>query len=136
MKSKYIMFWYLTKILKYTSTFKKYIIFITFFPLPFSAPSNHHTVAHVHESFFFFAQSLHPLTAPTSSQLFFIYESVSISQALSLIFTYFVVVVLFFLNLNFYFTSIKGFWPYNIFLSWNYFNNFFIIIFAKICICI
>ena len=44
------------------------LIFIVFFHLVFSPlmplpPSNHHTVAHVHESFFFFAQSLHPLTS-------------------------------------------------------------------------
>ena len=44
-----------------------------FFPLVFSSlklpsPSNHHTAAHVHESFFLFSQSLYPLTSsPLSS---------------------------------------------------------------------
>ena len=50
-------------------SFFKYIIFIIFFPLPFCPlislpPSNHHTIVHVHESFFFFAQSFHTLTSP------------------------------------------------------------------------
>ena len=43
-----------------------------FFPLPFSPltpppPSNHHTVVHVHESFFLFAQSLHPHSPPPAA---------------------------------------------------------------------
>ena len=42
-----------------------FFFFIIFFPLPFSSlmptpPHNHHTVVHVHESFFLFAQSLYP----------------------------------------------------------------------------
>ena len=54
-----------------------------FFPLPFSAlillsPSNHHTVVHIHESFFLFAQPLHPLTSQCSCHLLSIYESVPI----------------------------------------------------------
>ena len=32
-------------------------------PLCPPLPSSHHTVIHVHESFFFFVQSLHPLTS-------------------------------------------------------------------------
>ena len=36
---------------------------ITYSPLMPPLPSNHHTVVHVHESFFLFAQSLHPLTS-------------------------------------------------------------------------
>ena len=59
------------------SLFKSYL-FVYFnlyciFPSPFSPfilppPSNHHlhSVAHVNESFFLFAQSLHFLTSPTS----------------------------------------------------------------------
>ena len=46
-------------------------------PLYTPRPTNHHTVVHVHESFFLFAHSLHPLTfCPTSCHLFSIYESV------------------------------------------------------------
>ena len=46
-------------------------IFILLFPLHFSplinpSPRNRHTVAHVHESFSLFAQSLHPLTLPST----------------------------------------------------------------------
>ena len=46
-----------------------YLILIAFFPLPFSpliplSSSNHHTVVHVHESFFLFAQSLHLQPSP------------------------------------------------------------------------
>ena len=48
-------------------------------PLYTPPPSNHHTIVHVHESFFLFAQSLHPLTTPTSCHLFSIYKSVSVS---------------------------------------------------------
>ena len=45
-------------------------LFYCMFPLPFSPltlplPCNHHTVVHVHESFFLFAQSLHSLNAPS-----------------------------------------------------------------------
>ena len=48
------------------------LIFIIFFPLPFISlipppPSNHHTVAHVHESSFLFAQSLHLLISSSIS---------------------------------------------------------------------
>ena len=47
---------------------KPNLIFIVFLPLPFSplilpSPSSHHTLVHVPESFFLFAQSLHPLTS-------------------------------------------------------------------------
>ena len=61
--------------------FKSFEIFIVFFPLPFSPfilppTSNHHTVVHVHESFFLFAQSLHP--SPRHSCQPVLYESVSI----------------------------------------------------------
>ena len=48
-------------------------------PLYLPPPSNHHTVVHVHESFFLFAQSLHPLTShPLAVILLSIYESVPI----------------------------------------------------------
>ena len=48
------------------------LIFIVFFPLPFSPlhpppTRNHHTDVHVHESFFLFVESLHPLTSPPTS---------------------------------------------------------------------
>ena len=48
-------------------SFKKNLLY--FFPLSFSPlisppPSNHHTIVHVHESFFLSAQSLNPLTSP------------------------------------------------------------------------
>ena len=55
---------------------------IAFFPLPFRPlylPSNHHTVVHVHESFFLFAQSLHPVPFPLLAVILLsIYDSVSI----------------------------------------------------------
>ena len=47
-----------------------FLNFIVVFPLPFSPlipphpPGNHNTVVLVHESFFLFAQPLHPLTVP------------------------------------------------------------------------
>ena len=42
-----------------------YCIFpITIYP-PYIPPPNHHTVVHVHESLFFFVQSLLPLPSPT-----------------------------------------------------------------------
>ena len=70
------------------------VLFLLYFPLPFNPliplyplppppipsppPCNHHTVVHVHESFLFFARSLHPwLPLNKSCQLAF-YESVSI----------------------------------------------------------
>ena len=45
------------------------LIFIVFFPIPYSPllfppASNHHTVVHVHESFFLFAQSFHCFASP------------------------------------------------------------------------
>ena len=47
--------------------FSHYHLLLLWPPLP----SNHHTVAHVHEPFFLFAQSLHLLTMPpTSCHLF------------------------------------------------------------------
>ena len=62
------------------------LIFIAFFShyqwvsLYPPVPSNHHTVGHVQESFFFFVQPLHLLTypLPTSCHLLSIYESVSV----------------------------------------------------------
>ena len=55
-----------------------------FFPLLFSSlialhPRNHHTVVHVHESFFLFAPSLHPLTSLPYQQLSFCTLSMSLS---------------------------------------------------------
>ena len=46
--------------------FSFYLKLYCIFPLPLvplyaPSPSNHHTVVHVHESFFLFAQSFHPL---------------------------------------------------------------------------
>ena len=60
------------------------LIFIVFFfhyhltPLYSPPPSNHHTVVHDYESFFLFAQSLHPIPhpVPLAVTLLFIYESV------------------------------------------------------------
>ena len=48
-----------------------FMYFIVFFPLPFVPLKlhNHHTVVYVHESFFLFAQSLHPLTPPPVPQI-------------------------------------------------------------------
>ena len=45
--------------------FKQYFftLFIPLIPLPTSYRHNHHTVVHTHESFFLFAQSLHPLNS-------------------------------------------------------------------------
>ena len=40
------------------------IFFLIFSPFTPPSPSNPHTVVHVHESFFLFAQSLHPLLSP------------------------------------------------------------------------
>ena len=48
------------KIFKFLLYFFHYHL-VPLFPTP---PSSHHTVVHVHESFFLFAQSLHPLTSP------------------------------------------------------------------------
>ena len=44
-----------------------FIVFSNYCLSPFypPIPHSHHTVAHVHESFFFFAQSLHPQTHTT-----------------------------------------------------------------------
>ena len=58
-----------------------FILFSVFFHyhcLPLYFPSNnHHTVVHVHESFFLFAQSLHFLnSSPLTVSLLSIYESV------------------------------------------------------------
>ena len=59
----------LSGVLTQLKTFYLFICII-FFPLPFIPlilPSlhNHHTVVHVHKSFFLFAQSLHPHCPPT-----------------------------------------------------------------------
>ena len=52
--------------------FNIYIFFNAFFPLPYmplilptSSTCYHHTIVHVHESFFLFAQFPHPLTTPS-----------------------------------------------------------------------
>ena len=64
------------------SSFSKFNL--VFFPLPFipfirPSPSNYHSVVHVHESFFLFAQSFHPLmTPPLAVCLFSLCESVPI----------------------------------------------------------
>ena len=55
----------LNKIILFSKSHLKKLIFIVFFSSPFSpfilpTPSNHHTVVHVHESFFLFARLLHP----------------------------------------------------------------------------
>ena len=64
--------------------FVLFVLILLFFhyhlvPLYFPPLSNHHTVVHVHESFFLFAQSLYPLTStPLAVILLSIHESVSI----------------------------------------------------------
>ena len=55
-----------------TLTLYFYLVFIVFFPLPFTPltpppPSNHHTVVHVHESFFLFSSIPLPLTSHPST---------------------------------------------------------------------
>ena len=45
-----------------------------------SPTSNHYIAVHVHESFFLFAQSLHPQSPPLAVILFSIYGSVHIFQ--------------------------------------------------------
>ena len=72
------------------SFFFKFNLYCTF-PLPFSllippSPSSHHTVVHVHNSFFLFAQSLHPLTPPPLAVIC----SPSMSQSLFCLFIQFV----------------------------------------------
>ena len=61
-------------------------IFITIYLVPLypPAPSNYHIVVHIHESFFLFAQSLHP---PTSCSLQLSSSSPSMSPS-----TYFLLV--------------------------------------------
>ena len=64
---------------------KHFFLFLNifvFFPLPFSplifpSPHNHHNVVHVHESFFFFAQSLHP-SPPTPLAVILLSVSLSL----------------------------------------------------------
>ena len=62
--------------------FFKKNFFIECFPLPFIPLtfhfSFHHIAVYAHESFFLFAQSLHPLTLPKAVILLSIYESVPI----------------------------------------------------------
>ena len=58
-----------------------YCIFFHYHLVPLYSPSprNHHTVVHVHESFFLFTESRHPLKSPTfSCHSLSTYESISI----------------------------------------------------------
>ena len=78
-----IWLWHLLFIIYLFNLYCIFLVFIVFFscyhlvPLYFPSPSNHHIVD-CDESFFLFAQSLHPLTSPPPLAviLLSIYESV------------------------------------------------------------
>ena len=76
------LFYILLAICFFPRLYFLFIYFIVFFPIPFSLhiclSHNHQTAVHVHESFFLFAQSFHPL--PSLPQ----WSSCSLSMSMSL----------------------------------------------------